>query len=336
MTSRTDHSPEETLMHRRTLLGLTLAMAALPALAHAQAFPSKPIHLVNPFAAGGGLDRLARLLAQHLQPALGQPVVVENRTGAGGNIGAAHVAKSAPDGYTLLMGSSATHGINPSLLGSRMPFDALKDFTAVSVSVVQKNVLVVNAAVPANSVQELISLAKAQPGKLSFGSAGTGTSQHLSGELFKSQAGIDLIHVPYKGSALAMQDLLGGRVTMMFVDIPTALPHIRTGRLRALGLTSAEPSAALPDVQPLARLGLPDFDVKAWYGVMAPAGTPKAIVDRLNAAIVEVLRKPDVRDQLLGIGMEPLELDVDQSARYVQTELERWAHTVKISGATIQ
>lgn len=323
-------------MHRRTLLGLTLAMAALPALAHAQAFPSKPIHLVNPFAAGGGLDRLARLLAQHLQPALGQPVVVENRTGAGGNIGAAHVAKSAPDGYTLLMGSSATHGINPSLLGSRMPFDALKDFTAVSVSVVQKNVLVVNAAVPANSVQELISLAKAQPGKLSFGSAGTGTSQHLSGELFKSQAGIDLIHVPYKGSALAMQDLLGGRVTMMFVDIPTALPHIRTGRLRALGLTSAEPSAALPDVQPLARLGLPDFDVKAWYGVMAPAGTPKAIVDRLNAAIVEVLRKPDVRDQLLGIGMEPLELDVDQSARYVQTELERWAHTVKISGATIQ
>ncbi|MGD9943747.1 MAG: Bug family tripartite tricarboxylate transporter substrate binding protein [Burkholderiaceae bacterium] len=325
-------------MNRRTLLqsgGALLALLAHPAL-NAQAFPNKPIRLINPFAAGGALDQLARLLAQRLQNSLGQPVVVENRTGAGGNIGADLVAKSAPDGYTLVMGSSATHGINPSLYGSRMPFDAMKDFSAISVSVVQKNVLVVNPSVPAHTVAELIALAKSQPGRLSFGSAGAGTSQHLSGELFKAQAGVDLIHIPYKGSAQAMQDLLGGQVNMLFVDIPTALPHIRAGKLRALGLTAAQPAAALPDVQPLAKLGLPDFDLKAWYGVLGPAGMPQALVDRLNGAILEALRHPELRERLLGMGMEPLELDAAQSDRYMRTEFQRWAEVVKISGATLQ
>lgn len=322
-------------MQRRQLIQALAACSALPLAAPAQAYPSRAVHIVNPFAAGGALDQLARLLAQRLNPVLGQPVVVENRTGASGNIGAEYVAKSAADGYTLIMGSSATHGINPSLYGPRLPFDPVKDFAAVCVAVVQKNVLVVHAGVPAKTVQELIALARAQPGKLTFGSAGAGTSQHLSGELFKAQAKVDLLHVPYKGSAQAMQDLLGGQVTMLFVDIPTALPHIRSGRLRALGLTAAQPSPALPDVQPLAQQGLPDFDLKAWYGVLAPAGTPGPVVARLGSATADILRDPQVREHLLGIGMEPLALDPEQSTRYIATELKRWADVVRLSGATL-
>jgi tripartite-type tricarboxylate transporter receptor subunit TctC len=324
-------------MKRRSFLIATTLVASAPGLALGQAYPSKVVKIINPFGAGGALDQLARSLAQKLTDSMGQSVIVENKTGAGGNIGADFVAKSAPDGYTLVMGSSATHGINPSLYGSRMTFDAIKDFTPVSVSVIQKNVLVVNPAVaPVGNVKELIALAKAQPGKLSFGSAGTGTSQHLSGELFKSIAGVDMIHVPYKGSAAAMTDLLGGQVAMMFTDIPTAIPHIKSGKLKALGVTSAQPSPALPDVRPLAEQGLANFDLKAWYGVMAPANTPKAIVDRLNAEITKALNSPDLKAQLLGKGMEPIALDPEQSASYVKTEIERWAHTVKISGATAQ
>ncbi|WP_198971730.1 Bug family tripartite tricarboxylate transporter substrate binding protein [Xylophilus sp. ASV27] len=322
-------------MQRRTLIQALTACTALPLATQAQVYPARPVRIINPFAAGGALDQLARLLAQQLTPLLGQPFLVENRTGAGGNIGAEYVAKSPADGYTLVMGSSATHGINPSLYGAALPFDPVKDFATVSVAVVQKNVLVVNSSVPAHSVLELISMARAQPGKLTFGSAGAGTSQHLSGELFKALAKVDLLHVPYKGSAQAMQDLLGGQVTMLFVDIPTALAHIRSGRLRALGLTAAEPSPALPEVQPLARQGLPDFDLKAWYGVLAPAGTPVQITSRVSAAVVEILRDAKVREHLLGIGMEPLALNPDESARYLSTELRRWADVVRLSGAKI-
>jgi len=322
---------------KRLLSCLTFAAAAaLPLAATAQDYPSRPIKIVNPYAAGGGLDQLARNLGQKLQEQMGQPVIVENKTGAGGNIGAEFVAKSPADGYTLVMGSSATHGINPSLYGSKMPFDAVKDFAPVSVSVVQKNVLVINpAVVPAGSVKELIALARAQPGKLSFGSAGTGTSQQLSGELFKSLANIDIIHVPYKGSAAAMNDLLGGQISMMFTDIPTALPHVKSGKLRALAVTSAEPSVALPDVAPLAQQGLPTFDLKAWYGVLAPANTPKPIVDKLNAEINKALNSPELKDKLLAMGQEPIALDVAQSGRYIQTEIDRWSAIVKLSGAKI-
>jgi len=322
---------------KRLLSCLTFAAAAaLPLAATAQDYPSRPIRIVNPYAAGGGLDQLARNLGQKLQEQMGQPVIVENKTGAGGNIGAEFVAKSPADGYTLVMGSSATHGINPSLYGSKMPFDAVKDFAPVSVSVVQKNVLVINpAVVPAGSVKELIALARAQPGKLSFGSAGTGTSQQLSGELFKSLANIDIIHVPYKGSAAAMNDLLGGQISMMFTDIPTALPHVKSGKLRALAVTSAEPSVALPDVAPLAQQGLPTFDLKAWYGVLAPANTPKPIVDKLNAEINKALNSPDLKEKLLASGQEPIALDVAQSGRYIQTEIDRWSAIVKLSGAKI-
>ena len=326
-------------MQRRHLIQSLVASALVPGLALAQTpaptYPVRPIRIINPFAAGGALDQLARLLAQHLTEQLGQPVVVENKTGASGNIGAEYVARSAPDGYTLVMGSSATHGIAPSIYGTRLPFDAIKDFSAVSATVVQKNVLVVHPSVAARNVQELIALARAQPGKLSFGSSGAGTSQHLGGELFKHMAKVDMLHVPYKGSALAMQDLLGGQLTMMFTDIPTALPYIRSSKLRALGQTATQPSPALPDVPTIAQQGLPQFDIKAWYGVLAPAKTPDAIVRRLNASIVEFISDARTRDKLLGIGMEPLPLDVDQSAVFIADELKKWNEIVKVTGATV-
>lgn len=327
-------------MKRRTLLlSLTVALgaqlAAPAALAQAQAWPNKPVRIINPFSAGGGLDQLARNLSAKLTESLGQQVIVENRTGASGNIGAEAVGKAAPDGYTLLMGSSATHGINPALFGARLPFDPLKDFTTISVSVVQKNVLVVNAATPAASVAELVALAKAQPGKLSFGSAGTGTSQGMSGELFKHLAGINMVHVPYKGSAAAMADLLGGQITMMFTDIPVAIPQIRAGKLRALGLTAAQPSPALPDVKPIAQQGLPSFDLKAWYGVMSPAGVPRPVAERLNAEITRALKAPDLNERLMAMGMEPIALNLEQSEAYVRAEMARWAEVVKVSGAKV-
>lgn len=326
-------------MQRRHLIQSLAASALVPGLALAQtpapAYPVRPIRIINPFAAGGALDQLARLLAQHLAEQLGQPVVVENKTGASGNIGAEYVARSAPDGYTLVMGSSATHGIAPSIYGTRLPFDAIKDFSAVSATVVQKNVLVVHPSVAARNVQELITLARSQPGKLSFGSSGAGTSQHLGGELFKHMANVDMLHVPYKGSALAMQDLLGGQLTMMFTDIPTALPYIRASKLRALGQTAAQASPALPDVPTIAQQGLPQFDIKAWYGVLAPAKTPDAIVKRLNTIIVEFISDPRARDKLLGIGMEPQPLDAEQSAVFIADELKKWTEIVRVTGATI-
>ncbi len=322
-------------MKRSTLILMAVAFFVFPTLTLGQAYPNKPIRIVNPFSAGGGLDQLARNLALKMTESMGQPSIVENKTGAGGNIGAELVGKSTPDGYTLLMGSSATHGINPALYGARLPFDAVKDFTPISVSVVQKNVLVVNVETPVKNVQELIAYARANPGKISFGSAGTGTSQHLSGELFRSMAKIDMVHVPYKGSGPAMTDLLGGRITMMFTDIPTAIQHIRAGKLRALGLTAAEPSPALPDVVPIARQGLAGFDLKAWYGVMSPAHVPRPVAERLNAEITKALTSPELRDKLLGMGMEPIALDLEQSDAYVKREIARWAEVVKISGAKV-
>ncbi len=320
-------------MNRRLLLQSALALALAPRLALAQAYPSKAIRLVNPFAAGGGLDQLARNLAQKLSESLGQSVVVENRTGAAGNIGAELVAKEKADGYTLLMGSSATHGISPALYGASLPFDPVKDFTAISVCIVQKNVLVVNAALPAKSVTELVAYAKANPGRLSYGSPGAGTSQHLSGELFKNLAKVDMVHVPYKGSAAAMTDLLGDRITMMFTDIPTAIPHIRAGRLRALGVTSAQASPALPDVKPIADQGLAGFDLKAWYGVMAPANLPPGVAEKLNAEITRVLKAPEMHEKLMAMGQEPIALGLAESDAYVKREIARWADVVKTTGA---
>ncbi len=303
--------------------------------ADAQNYPTRPVRFIAPFAAGGALDTLTRTIAARMQDSWGQPVLVENRTGAGGNIGADLVAKAAPDGYTLVMGTIATHAINVSLY-SAMPYDAVRDFAPVTIAASINNSLSVHPSVPAKNVAELIAYAKANPGKLTFGSAGNGTSQHLAGELFKTMAGVDMVHIPYKGGAPAMVDLLAGQISMTFGDIPTALPHIRAGKLRSLAVTGAKRSPLLPDVPTIAEQGLPGFDVSAWFGVFTTAGTPRPVVDRLNAEIVRILNLPDVREKLLGIGMEPVTNSPDQFAAYVQSEIAKWAQVVKASGAKAQ
>jgi tripartite-type tricarboxylate transporter receptor subunit TctC len=325
---------KEATMRLRLVLALVAALA-LPAGVAAQPYPSKPIRFIAPFAAGGALDTLTRTIASRMQDNWGQPVLVENRTGAGGNIGADIVAKAAPDGYTLVMGTIATHAINVSLY-AKMPYDAVKDFAPVTLAASINNSLSLNPAVPARNVSELIAHAKANPGKLTFGSAGSGTSQHLAGELFKTMAGVDMVHVPYKGGALAVIDLLGGQISMTFGDIPTALPHIRSGKLRSIAVTAAKRSPLLPDVPTIAEQGLPGFDVSAWFGVFTTAGTPRAVVDQLNTEIVRILNLPDVREKLAGIGMDVVTDTPDQFAAFVQSEIAKWSPVVKASGAKAQ
>jgi tripartite-type tricarboxylate transporter receptor subunit TctC len=312
-----------------------IAIAAVLVLsggADAQTYPSKPIRFIAPFAAGGALDTLTRTIASRMQENWGQPVLVENRTGAGGNIGADIVAKAPPDGYTLVMGTIATHAINVSLY-SPMPYDAVKDFAPVTIAATINNSLSVHPSVATRNVAELIQYAKANPGRLTFGSAGSGTSQHLAGELFKTMTGVDMVHVPYKGGAPAMVDLLAGQISMTFGDIPTALPHIRSGRLRSIAVTAARRSPLLPDVPTIAEQGLPGFDVSAWFGVFTTAGTPRPVVSQLNAEIARILRLPDVREKLLAVGMEPVTNSPDEFAAFVQSEIAKWARVVKASGA---
>jgi len=312
------------------LLVLSLLAFALPT--QAQSYPSKQIRFIAPFAAGGALDTLTRTIAQKMQEDWGQPVLVENRTGAGGNIGADIVAKAQPDGYTLVMGTIATHAINVSLY-AKMPYDAVKDFAPVTIAASINNSLSVNAALPAKNVRELIALAKAQPGALTFGSAGSGTSQHLAGEMFKTLTGIQMTHIPYKGGAPVMVDLLGGQISMTFGDLPTALPHVRSGRIRSIAVTAAKRSPLLPDVPTVAEQGVPGFDVSAWFGVFTTGGTPKDVVAKLNAQIVRILALPEVREKLSGIGMEPVSMTPDAFSDFVRAEIAKWAGVVKASGA---
>jgi tripartite-type tricarboxylate transporter receptor subunit TctC len=311
---------------------LFAAALVLSGSADAQTYPAKPIRFIAPFAAGGALDTLTRTIASRMPESWGQPVLVENRTGAGGNIGADIVAKAPPDGYTLVMGTIATHAINVSLY-SPMPYDAVKDFAPVTIAATINNSLSVHPSVATRNVAELIQYAKANPGRLTFGSAGSGTSQHLAGELFKTMTGVDMVHVPYKGGAPAMVDLLAGQISMTFGDIPTALPHIRSGRLRSIAVTAARRSPLLPDVPTIAEQGLPGFDVSAWFGVFTTAGTPRPVVSQLNAEIARILRLPDVREKLLAVGMEPVTNSPDEFAAFVQSEIAKWARVVKASGA---
>jgi tripartite-type tricarboxylate transporter receptor subunit TctC len=315
------------------LLALAAALLAFNALA--QGFPTKPIRLITLTPAGGALDILARTLAQKMSDSFGQPVVVENRTGAGGNIGADIIAKAAPDGYTIGMNTSSTHGINPSLYGKAMPFDAVKDFAPITIAAELKNVVVVHPSIPARNIQELIRYARANPNKIFFGSAGSGTSQHLAGEMFKLATGTQMTHIAYKGAAQAIPDLISGQIQLMFVSIPDALPHIKSGKLRAIGVTSRERSAALPDQVPVAEQGLPDFDVRAWFGVVAPAGTPRDIVMRYNAEIVKILRQGDVRARLASIGLDPVTMSPDEFAAFIRKEIAKWTPVVKASGARV-
>jgi tripartite-type tricarboxylate transporter receptor subunit TctC len=314
---------------------LLAVLAALPGFAFAQAWPARPIQLVVPYAAGGPLDLSARLVAAKLQESLGQPVVVENRVGAGGNIGADHVAKSAPDGHTLVIGAIATHAINPALF-PKLPYDPIRDFRHVALLIQVPNVLVVNNDLPVKNTRELIAYAKANPGKLDFGSGSTGSTGHLAGELFKQLTGTYMVHIPYKGSAPATADLLAGRVHLMFDNLAGALPNIRAGRVRALAVTTRSRSSFLKDTPTLEEAGLKGFDLTTWWGVMAPGKTPDAVVERLAAEIAKAMQLPDMRERFAAMGSEgPTVRTPAEFTAFVQRELKTYADLVKRSGATV-
>jgi tripartite-type tricarboxylate transporter receptor subunit TctC len=298
----------------------------------AQTYPTHSIRLVVPFPAGGTTDILARAVAQRLTETLGQSVVVDNRAGAGGNIGSDIVAKSTPDGYTLVMGTVGTHAINPSLY-THMPYDHVKDFAPVVLVAGVPNVLEVNPSVPVHTVADLIKLAKEKPGTINFASSGSGTSIHLSGELFKTMAGVEMTHVPYKGSAPAITDLIGGQVQVMFDNLPSSLPQIKAGKLRAIAVTSMKRAPALPDVPTINESGLPGFEASSWFGILAPAGTPPAVIARINSDVNKWLQSPDAREKLLAQGAEAAGGTPDQFAAHIRVETDKWAKVVKASGA---
>ncbi|MFN4900457.1 MAG: Bug family tripartite tricarboxylate transporter substrate binding protein [Betaproteobacteria bacterium] len=317
--------------HRFLLAALmgcvTLGLTAYTAPANAQAFPNKPVRLIVPFVAGGATDIVARLVAQKLSAAWGQPVVVENRGGAGGNIGADAVAKSPADGYTILVTSGSIVTVNPHMY-AKMPFDAKKDLAPITNLASGPQVLVVHPAVPAKNVKELVALAKSKPGQLNFGSAGIGSQVHMAAEAFVYAAGIEAQHIPYKGEAVAFTDLAGGQVQFMVGNIAGATGHIQSGRIRALGVTSAKRSPQLPDVPTVAEAGLPGFENTGWFGFMAPAGTPKPIIDKIHADTVKVLADQEVKDRLTQLGMAPVGNSPADFTKEIAVEYERWGKVV--------
>ncbi len=311
-----------------TLLAGTLALS-LGTSASAQTYPNKPIRLVVTFPSGGAPDILARLFSEKAQ--LGQPVVVDNKPGAGGNIGADFVAKSAGDGYTLVLGTVGTHSINGSLY-DKMPYDMVKNFSPVSLIASAPNLLVVNNNVPVKTVPEFVAYLKANPDKLSFGSPGVGTSVHVSGELFKSMTGTKMTHVPYKGRQFAIPDLVGGSIQLMFDNMPSALPMAREGKIRAIAVTTAKRSSAAPDIPTIAE-SIPGFEATTWFAMFAPAGTPKPVVDRLNAEVLRVFRLPEVAERLKTLGLEAVLSSPEELAAYQASEIVKWTKVVKESGA---
>jgi len=322
-------------MKRASLVRLaTLAAVALAwsGIAHGQPFPSKQLRMVVTFPTGGAPDILARTIAEKLDPAWAQTMIVDNKPGAGGNIGAEFVARAAADGHTLVMGTVGTHSINGALY-AKMPYDMVRDFAPVTLIASTPNLLVVNNAVPAKDLQELIALAKARPGQLTFGSPGIGTSVHVSGELFNTMAGVKTTHVPYKGRQMAIPDLLGGTITMMFDNMPSALPVVKDGKLRAIGVTSSRRSPSAPDIPTIAEQGLSGFEATSWFAVFAPAGTPRAAVDRLHAEFVRIFNLPDVKAKMRTLGLDPILGGPDELAKYQQAEIAKWAKVVKDSGA---
>jgi tripartite-type tricarboxylate transporter receptor subunit TctC len=314
----------------RTLIVIALVASAA---AHAQ-YPSKAIRFVVPFPAGGPLDIVARSIGQDVNKAWGQPVLVDNRPGAGGNIGADIVAKAPPDGHTILMGAVSTHAINVWLYKS-LPYDPVKDFAPVTLVTSVPNVLVVHPSVPAKTVRELIALAKARKGELNFASGSTGSAGHLAGELFKTMAGVDVVHIPYKGAAPAVTDLLAGHVSLMFDNLASGLPNINAGRVRALAVTTLRRSPFLPELPTISESGLRGFDIGTWFGVFAPAGASREIVTRLNAEISRALRTPVMKERLAALGAEPMPNTPEAFAAFVKTEMAKYRKIVQASGAKV-
>ena len=311
-----------------------LALAVAP-FAHAQDdYPNRTVRIIVPFAPGGSTDVVARILADKLGTELKQSFVVENRAGAGGNIGADAVAKASPDGYTLLMGTTGVLAINKYLY-KEMSFDPERDLVPVSYTSLITNILVVNPQVPAKTVSELVALARAKPGSLTFASSGAGSSTHLSAELFKSMAGVDILHVPYKGSSQAITDLMGGQVTMLFDNAPSSIPFVEQGKLRALAVTSTKRLPNLPDVPTLDEAGVKGYESLSWSGIMAPAGTPKRVIDKLNAAIGKILRDPDVKQRFASLGVDPVGGPPEAFSRHIRAESEKWARVVKTANITL-
>jgi len=318
-------------LRRRALLALA---AASPFAAWA-AFPDRPVRLVVPFPAGGAADLMARGLAQHLGEQLGQQVIIDNRGGAGGTVAAEIVARAPADGYTLLFGTMGTQAINPALY-AKLRYDPLKDFAPIALTHITPRVLVVGAAVKANNVAELVALAKSRPGQLTYGSAGNGSSSHLSGALFESLAGVDMVHVPYKGSAPLLTDLLAGRVDATFDSFTVYEEHIKSGRVRALAVTSRTRMAALPQVPTLAESGLAGYEVSNWLGLLAPAGTTKEVVAGLHSAVVRAMADAGMKRQLTALGIEPTSSTPEEFAALIKSEIPKWARIVKASGAKVE
>ncbi len=309
----------------------TGAMAQSTSTGSGQAYPSKPIRMIVPYAPGGGVDIIARATAQELTKRIGQQVMVDNRTGAGGNVGSDLVAKSAPDGYTLLMASPA-NTINPSLY-AKMPYDPMRDLAAIALIAQVPAVLLANRSLPVANVKQLVALAKARPGALTYGSGGSGTTEHLAGEMFKSFAGIDLLHVPYKGGAQVLTDVIGGQIALMFVNQVFALPHVQGGKVKALAVAGNARSPSLPDVPTFVESGFKDFVVSVWWGVMGPAAMPKDIANQLNRDIVASLSSPEMKERLQTMSAQPIGGTAEQFAAFFAAETKRWAPIVRASGA---
>ena len=310
---------------------MSLSLLNLPLPAAAQTYPNRPVRIVAPFPAGGGLDLVSRALGQRLSTALGQSIIIDNRSGADGMIGTEQVAKAAPDGYTLLISSTGPMVINPAL-NLKMPYDTLRNFAPITLVVVQPLCLVVHPSLPVKSVKELIALAKAKPGQLNYGSGGIGNGAHLAGEIFRTITSIDIVHVPYKGAAPAVVDLLAGQVQMMLNSIPVMLPFIKSAKLRALAVGADKRMAILPEVPTMRESGIAKFDANSWYGFFAPAGTPKEIVSRLNYESAKILRSQEMRDFMSPQGAEAIGDSPEEFSAHIRSELAKWAQAVKTAG----
>ncbi len=320
---------------RRSALGAAAALGlATPGIARAQSFPFRPVRLIVPYSAGGGADTTARLIAPKLQEALGQTIVIDNKPGAGGMIGDDIVAKAAPDGHTLLIGAFA-HAVNPALV-AKMPFRTPEDFAPVSLLVTVPELLVITPSHPAKTVAELIALAKAQPGKLSYASSGNGSAQHLAAELFKMRTGTDIQHVPYKGGSLAVADVAAGHVPFYFGNMSAALPQARGNRVRALAVTSAQRSPAAPEVPTIAEAGVKECEISEWNALIAPAGTPAAVIERLHAEVAKIMRLEEIRAKFADLGADAIGSTPAELAIFLRTEMVKWAEVVKAANIRIE